>query len=218
MFTGIVTDIGVLRKRDGGRFQIASSYPAASIEEGASIACDGCCLTVTSAVPGEGGKGSLFAVEASNETLDLTALSAWSEGRRINLERAMKLGDELGGHIVSGHVDGTAELLERRQDGSSVRFFFRVPAKLARYIAPKGSIALNGVSLTVNEVEADVFGVNLIPYTLEHTGFRDLKQGDLVNLEVDMLARYVERLTLGGREDWSAATPAPADSKAAGQR
>jgi riboflavin synthase len=199
MFTGIITDIGVLEAREGGNFRIRSHYAASDIPLGASIACDGCCLTVTArAAAGDGkGEGSVFAVEASNETLSRTVLGDWQPGRRINLERAMKLGDELGGHIVSGHVDGIAQVLTRRDDGTSVRFLLEAPKPLSRYIAAKGSVALNGVSLTVNEVEGSRFGINVIPFTLSHTNFGDLRGGDSLNLEIDMLARYVERLTAG---------------------
>ena len=194
MFTGIVSDIGRLLSRDGGRLRIQSHYDPASLALGASIACDGCCLTM--AAVGEGGD---FAVDVSNETAARTTLGNWKVGGRINLERAMALGDELGGHLVTGHIDGVARIVERRTDGESVRFVLEAPAELARFIAPKGSVALNGVSLTVNEVEGARFGVNIIPFTLAHTTWGDLKPGDLLNLEVDLLARYVERLSQAAR-------------------
>jgi riboflavin synthase len=194
MFTGIVSDIGTLLARDGTRLRIDSSYDPASLSLGASIACDGCCLTVA----GLGGGGS-FEVDVSNETASRTTLGGWKEGARINLERPLKLGDELGGHLVTGHIDGVAAVLERKGDGESVRFLLEAPSELSRFIAPKGSVALAGVSLTVNEVDAARFGVNIIPYTLTHTTWGDLKPGDLVNLEVDLLARYVERLAAAMR-------------------
>ena len=194
MFTGIVSGIGTLLKRDGSRFTVAAPFKVKSLEEGASVACDGCCLTLVEINKAKG-KGSVFAVEASNETLGHTTLGEWQEGRRINLERALALGEELGGHIVTGHVDGRAKVVSRYPDGDSLRFLMDAPAGLAGFIAPKGSIALNGVSLTVNEVDAMRFGVNIIPYTLTHTTWGDRQPGDLVNLEVDLLARYVARLS-----------------------
>ena len=198
MFTGIVTDIGRVRSltpagqgRDT-RLVIETAYETGAIDRGASIACSGCCLTVVEKGPG------WFAVDASGETLSKTTLGGWTSGRRINLERPLKLGDELGGHIVSGHVDTLARIAERRAEQGSTRFVVELDAGFGRYIAPKGSVALDGVSLTVNEV-ADAgdltrFGVNIIPHTLTVTTFGDLKPGDAVNLEVDMLARYVARL------------------------
>ncbi|SDG91674.1 riboflavin synthase [Roseospirillum parvum] len=195
MFTGIITDIGSVReiRTDGEtRFTIASSYPTAEIPLGASIAHDGCCLTVIETGP------DWHAVEASAETLSKTNLGHWQVGTRVNLERALAMGDELGGHIVSGHVDGLARVVDRRPDGESVRFSFEVPADLAPFVAPKGSVALNGVSLTVNEVEGNGdgtrFGINIIPHTLEATTFGGLQVGAQVNMEIDMLARYVARL------------------------
>jgi riboflavin synthase len=160
---------------------------------GASIACDGCCLTVVQLKEGDDG-GAFFEVDVSNETASHTTLAAWQEGTRINLERPLALGDELGGHLVTGHIDGTARIVGRRQDGDSVRFKLAAPPNLARYIAQKGAVALNGVSLTVNGVDGVRFDVNLIPYTLRQTTWADRQAGDLVNLEVDLLARYVERL------------------------
>ncbi|MEQ8449987.1 MAG: riboflavin synthase [Nitratireductor sp.] len=196
MFTGIVTDLGRVRsieRRGDTRFTLATSYEVEAIDLGASIACNGCCLTVTETGRDPDGTG-WFAVDASGETLSKTTLGAWEEGTRVNLERALRLGDELGGHFVLGHVDGEAEVLERRGEGDSWRFAFRAPVDLRRFIAPKGSIVLDGVSLTVNEVEEDRFGVNIIPHTFEATGFHALQPGSRVNLEVDALARYVARL------------------------
>ncbi len=191
MFTGIVTDVGRVRSvretnRDR-RFEIETAFDLSTVAIGASIAHAGCCLTVVE-------KGEdWFAVEVSGETLGLTTLDAWQEGRRINLERAAKVGDELGGHIVSGHVDGIGEVLSVESEGGSHRVRVRVPRPLHRFIASKGSITVEGVSLTVNEVEDDVFGVNLIPHTWEVTTLGELKAGSRVNLEIDMLARYLAR-------------------------
>ncbi|MCL4765277.1 MAG: riboflavin synthase [Hyphomicrobiaceae bacterium] len=192
MFTGIITDIGEVAKRDGGRFSIRSSYPAGSIGIGASIACDGCCLTVTAVEPLDG--GSLFNVDVSNETRSKTTLDSWQRGTRINLERSLAAGDELGGHIVTGHVDGVARIVDVHPDGDSRRLTFEAPEHLALYIAPKGSIALGGTSLTVNEVAGNRFGVNVIPHTLTVTTWGAKTAGQLVNLEVDLFARYVARL------------------------
>ncbi len=192
MFTGIVTDIGEVIGREGGRFAIRSSYDAEGIALGASIACDGCCLTVVTVRPD--GDGSAFTVDVSNETLSKTTLGAWQPGLRINLERALKAGDELGGHIVSGHVDGVARILDIRPDGESRRVLLELPAQLAPYAAPKGSIALDGTSLTVNEVQGPRFGVNLIPATLTQTTWGRKKPGDEVNVEIDLFARYVARI------------------------
>ena len=195
MFTGIVTDIGRLRSIGRGgdtRFEIETAYDCQRIAIGASIACDGPCLTVT-----ERGTG-WFAVTASAETLSCTTLADWRQGHRINLERALKVGDELGGHIVSGHIDGVGEVVALGPEGDSLRLRFRVPLELARYVAPKGSIAINGVSLTLNEVEGPEFGINIIPHTRKHTTFGEAKAGDRVNVEVDLLARYVGRLLAGG--------------------
>lgn len=194
MFTGIVTDIGrVLETRMEGdlRARIGTRYDVAGIDIGASIACDGVCLTVVAL-------GTLpepwFDVQISAETVSKTNLRAWGPGKRINLERALKVGDELGGHIVSGHVDGLAEVVAVRPEGGSVRVTFRAPEPLARFIAPKGSVALNGTSLTVNEVEGRDFGVNFIPHTQSVTTWGEVAVGDHVNLEVDTMARYVARL------------------------
>ena len=191
MFTGIVTDVGRVRSvretnRDR-RFEIETAFDLSTLDLGASISHAGCCLTVVE-------KGAdWFAVEVSGETLGLTTLDAWTEGRRINLERAARVGDELGGHIVSGHVDGIGEVISVESEGGSHRVRIRVPKPLHRFIAPKGSITVEGVSLTVNEVEDDVFGVNLIPHTWEVTTLGELKAGSRVNLEIDMLARYLAR-------------------------
>ena len=192
MFTGIITDIGTVVSREGGKFAIRSRYGAASIPLGASICCDGVCLTVT-AVEADGA-GSRFHVDVSNETLSKSSLSAWQPGENINLERALRAGDELGGHIVSGHVDGLATILDIRDDGDCRRFLFEAPAHLAPFIAPKGSVALDGTSLTVNEVAGHRFGVNLIPHSLTVTTWGRKRVGNQINLEVDMFARYVARL------------------------
>jgi riboflavin synthase len=191
MFTGIITDVGRVRRLERGallRLEIETRWPTAEIALGASICCGGVCLSVVSIEPG------CFAVEVSAETLSKTILGKWRAGTRVNLERALRLGDELGGHMVSGHVDGVGDLVERRADGGSVRMTFEAPAELARLIAPKGSIALDGVSLTVNEVNGRRFGVNIIPITLRETNLGDRQAGDAVNLEIDPLARYVARL------------------------
>ena len=191
MFTGIVTDVGRVRAvRDTNRdrrFEIETTYDLAGVDLGASISHAGCCLTVVE-------KGDdWFAVEVSGETLGATTLADWIEGRPVNLERAARVGDELGGHIVSGHVDGVGEVLSIEAEGGSHRVRIRAPRPLHRFIAPKGSITVEGVSLTVNEVEDDVFGVNLIPHTWDVTTLGTLKPGGRVNLEIDMLARYLAR-------------------------
>ena len=197
MFTGIISDVGRVRRVVPGtdlRLDIESVYDPAGIAMGASIACSGVCLTVIE--KGTDGGKHWFAVEVSPETLSLTTLGKWGEGTAINLERAMKLGDEFGGHIVSGHVDGVGEILSATPVGDkwgSTKFVFRAPAKLLRYIAAKGSVALNGVSLTVNEVSGESFAVNIIPHTLKETTFGKAQAGDPVNIEIDMLARYVAR-------------------------
>jgi riboflavin synthase len=199
MFTGLVTDIGTVRRlepRGDLRARIGTSYDPEGIDLGASIACDGCCLTVVDRGTDE--SGAWFDVDVSAESLSKTALGRWAEGSRVNLERSLRLGDEMGGHIVSGHVDGVAETLAIVPEGDSTRYRFRAPTGLARYIAPKGSIALNGTSLTVNEVEGAEFGVNLIPHTQAVTTWGDARVGDPVNLEIDMLARYVARLAEAG--------------------
>jgi riboflavin synthase len=193
MFTGIVSGIGTLQERDGSRFVIACPYKRGSLEEGASIACDGCCLTIAGIGKAKG-KGAAVTVDVSNETLARTTLGNWQEGRRINLERPLALGQELDGHIVTGHIDGRVRIIAREKDGDSIRFVLESPVELAPFIAAKGSVALDGVSLTVNSVDGTRFGVNIIPYTLVHTTWQDRRPADLVNLEVDLLARYVARL------------------------
>jgi riboflavin synthase len=192
MFTGIVSDIGEVVARDDGRFSIRTRYPAASLEVGGSMACDGCCLTMTSLTSEK--DGSLFTVDTSNETRAKTALGDWRPGRRVNLERSLRANDELGGHLVTGHVDGVARIVDVVPDGDSRRFSLEVPDHLAPYIAPKGSVALDGVSLTVNEVSDNRFGVNIIPHTLTVTTWGAKTPGQTVNLEVDLFARYIARL------------------------
>jgi riboflavin synthase len=187
MFTGIITDLGRVRAVSQGammQLEIETTYPTESIAIGASIACNGACLSVTEHGPG------WFAVEASAETLSKTTLGSWRHGAAVNLERPLKLGDELGGHLVLGHVDGVGSIIERRQDGGSVRLTVEAPADLARFIAPKGSIAIDGV----NDVAGSQFGVNVIPITQRETNLGVLTMGDRVNLEIDMMARYVARL------------------------
>ncbi|MGB0799543.1 MAG: riboflavin synthase [Planktomarina sp.] len=195
MFTGIITDVGrvkVLDQRGDLRVRIATAYDVAGVDMGASIACDGVCLTVV-------GKGdNWFDVDVSAETVSKTNLHVWVTDRAINLERALKVGDELGGHIVSGHVDGVAEIMAMQDEGDSTRVTLRAPEALARFIAPKGSVALNGTSLTVNDVDGCDFGINFIPHTKTVTTWGDAKVGDPVNLEIDTLARYVARL-----KDWN---------------
>ncbi|MBE3637133.1 riboflavin synthase [Mangrovicoccus algicola] len=200
MFTGIITDIGQvvgLEQRGDLAVRIATAYDPAGIEIGASIACDGICLTVT----GRGGDpgAGWFAADLSAETVSRTSLARrpWQQGSRINLERALRVGDELGGHIVSGHVDGIAEVVSLAEEGDSTRLRLRAMPELARFVASKGSVALNGTSLTVNEVEGCEFGVNIIPHTRAHTTWGGIRAGDAVNLEIDTLARYVARL-----QDW----------------
>jgi riboflavin synthase len=195
MFTGIITDIGTLRQveqRGDLRARIGTAYRVEGIDMGASIACDGVCLTVVA--KGTDDRGGWFDVDISAETVSKTNLSGWAAGKRVNLERALKVGDELGGHIVSGHVDGLAEVVAIRDDGDSTRVTLRAPKTLARFIAPKGSVALNGTSLTVNEVDGCDFGINFIPHTKQMTTWGDVALGDHVNLEIDTLARYVARL------------------------
>ena len=194
MFTGIITDVGrvvSLEKRGDLRARIQTAFDPDGIDIGASIACEGVCLTVVAL---GSDPANWFDVEISAETVSKTNVGEWSEGHRLNLERALKLGDELGGHIVSGHVDGVAEVVDVRDEGDSTRVTFNAPDALARFIAPKGSVALNGTSLTVNEVDGTRFGVNLIPHTKEVTNWGAVKVGDRVNLEIDTLARYVARL------------------------
>ena len=196
MFTGIITDLGRVRAVERAasgdtRFTFSTGYDTSGIALGASIACSGTCLTVVARGPG------WFAVEASGETLSRTTLAEWRAGRAVNLERPLKLGDELGGHLVSGHVDGLARIERIEPEGGSVRVTCEVPVGLARFIARKGSLALDGVSLTVNEVDGASFGVNIIDHTRRATTFGEAKPGDRVNLEVDLLARYVARLMEG---------------------
>lgn len=203
MFTGIISDIGRidrLENRGDLRARIACSYAVEGIAIGASIACDGICLTVVDRGPQ--GDGAWFDVDVSAETVARTSIRAgrraWEPGRGVNLERALRLGDELGGHIVTGHVDGLADVLAVAGEGDSTRVRLRAPEPLARFIAPKGSVALDGVSLTVNEAEGREFGVNLIPHTRQVTTWGDVLAGDRVNLEIDTLARYVARLEEAG--------------------
>ena len=196
MFTGIVTDIGevlTLEQRGDLRARIGTSYDVAGIDIGASICCDGVCLTVVDLGTSP---RDWFDVQISGETVSITNIgrNGWTVGKRLNLERALKVGDELGGHIVSGHVDGVAEVVGLKPEGDSLRVRFRAPDDLARFIAPKGSVALNGTSLTVNEVDGAEFGVNFIPHTRTVTTWGDIKLGDQVNLEIDTMARYVARL------------------------
>ncbi|MCK8783848.1 riboflavin synthase [Roseomonas sp. NAR14] len=198
MFTGIVTALGTVREVQplGGGHDMRLVVGVAPeflgrpvpVALGASIACSGCCLTAVDL------GGDWFAVDASAETLSKTVLGGWKPGSRLNLERSLRLGDELGGHLVAGHVDGVAEVLSATPENGSVRWRFRAPAALARFVAPKGSVALDGVSLTVNEVDGEEFGVNIIPHTAAITTFGTLQPGDTVNLEIDTVARYVARL------------------------
>lgn len=197
MFTGIVSDVGEVRTvtpRSGDlhRISIACAYPHNSIALGASIACSGICLTVTETA--QDGSRTFFAVDAAAETLRVTTAGDWKPGSKINLERSLKMGDELGGHLVSGHVDGVATLEQRDDLTDSARMTFRAPAALMRFIAPKGSVTLDGVALTVNQVARDIFSVLIIPHTLQVTTFGALREGERVNLEVDQMARYAARL------------------------
>ncbi len=191
MFTGIVTDIGeiaAVESRGDTHFEIKTAYETAGLALGASVSCAGCCLTVVSKT------ARSFSVQVSAETLSRTTLGKWNKGMRINLERAVKVGDELGGHIVSGHVDGVGTIVASRDEGDSRRYTIRVPQELSRFIASKGSVTLDGTSLTVNETDRETFGVNIIPHTLAVTTWGALRDGDAVNVEIDMLARYVARL------------------------
>jgi riboflavin synthase len=199
MFTGIVTDMGEVletERRGDLRARIGTGYDVGGIDIGASIACDGVCLTVIALGTSP---RNWFDVEISAESLSKTNLDTWVPGKRVNLERALKVGDELGGHIVSGHVDGLAEVVGLRPEGDSLRVTFRAPHALAGFIAPKGSVALNGTSLTVNEVEGVDFGINFIPHTQKATTWGEVKLGDRVNLEIDTMARYVARLREWGQ-------------------
>ena len=202
MFTGIITDVGTLIKvsRDTGgewgdtRFEVACSYDPQTIDIGASIALAGACMTVTELTPTE--KGCIFAVDVSDESLDKTTLASWASGTKINLERAMKVGDEYGGHMVSGHVDARATVKSIEPIAGSLKFTFNAPEDLMFGIAPKGSVTLNGVSLTVNEVKGTAFTVNIIPHTAQVTTLGSLRAGDEINLEIDTIARYVARYVM----------------------
>jgi riboflavin synthase len=195
MFTGIITDIGTIRRLEDGamrRLEIGCGFDMAGVAMGASIACSGVCLTVVE-------KGAdWFAAEVSNETLDKTTAGRWAVGTRLNLERALKLGDELGGHLVAGHVDGIARLLDVREDGGSHRLTLEAPEGQEKFVAPKGSVALDGISLTVNEVAGRRFGVNIIPHTWSWTTLSTLSAGDPLNFEADLMARYAARLLTDG--------------------
>jgi riboflavin synthase len=203
MFTGIITDLGAVKAIEApdpsgaagqgdSRFVFTTAYDTAAIPEGASIACSGCCLTLVD--KGVDQAGGWFAADVSAETLSCTTLGEWWEGTPVNFERPLKMGDELGGHVVSGHVDGVGVVRERRPEQGSLRLSIEAPAALAKFIASKGSVALDGVSLTVNAVDGSVFGVNIIPHTAAVTTLGGKQPGDRVNLEIDMLARYVQRL------------------------
>jgi riboflavin synthase len=195
MFTGIITDVGTVElvsRRGDTTFKIRTKYDPAGIPIGASIACSGACLTVI-AKGGQSGD-AWFSVEVSAETMSKTTLGDWQPGHAINLEKSLRVGDEIGGHIVSGHVDGVGEVLSVTPEGDSTRFKIKAPKELARFIAPKGSIAIDGTSLTVNEVDRSTFGVNIIPHTSKETTWSTVKTGQKVNLEIDMLARYLARL------------------------
>ncbi|WP_316859615.1 riboflavin synthase [uncultured Cohaesibacter sp.] len=198
MFTGIITDVGEVIKQDaipaGQRVRIATRFDPESIALGASIACNGVCHTVVETGLLWDGR-NFFDVESGKETLDLTNASQWEPGSAINLERSLKMGDELGGHLVLGHVDGLATIVERKDHPDSVFFKLRAPGNLARFIPTKGSVALDGTSLTVNDVDGDDFTIFLIPHTLANTAWKEKKAGDQINLEVDMMARYVARLS-----------------------
>jgi riboflavin synthase len=195
MFTGIITDVGTIAELDQQgdlRARIQTGYDTASIDIGASIASDGVCLTVVAL------GADWYDVQISAESVGKTNLGTWAVGKRVNLERALKVGDELGGHIVSGHVDGVAEIIKMVDEGDSTRVTLRAPKALAKFIAPKGSVALNGTSLTVNDVDGVDFGINFIPHTKEVTTWGDMAEGDMINLEIDTLARYVARLNEAG--------------------
>jgi riboflavin synthase len=195
MFTGIITDIGrvaAVERRGDTRFVVETSWDTAGIPIGASIACSGVCLTAVETSPGR------FAADASAETLSKTTLGAWAPGTPVNLERSLRVGDELGGHFVYGHVDGVAAVVSVEPEGDSHRIVIEAPAALARYVAPKGSVAVDGVSLTVNAVDGARFGVNIIPHTWAATTLRHLRPGSRANLEIDMLARYLQRLHEAG--------------------
>jgi riboflavin synthase len=196
MFTGVITDLGHVRRLSRGEIlelTIATAFDTAAIPVGASVACSGACLSVVAVEP------DAFTVQVSSETLACTTIGEWREGTPVNLERALRLGDEMGGHLVAGHVDGVARIVERRPEAQSVRFAFAAPAPLMPFIAPKGSAALDGVSLTINEVSGVRFDVNIVPHTLARTNFGGARPGQAMNLEVDMIARHLARL-LAGRE------------------
>lgn len=193
MFTGIITDIGTVTDAREDGLRIACHYPANGIAIGASIACDGCCLTVTGVEPSA--EGAVFSADLSNETKARTTFGVVSPGRRINLERPLTLKDELGGHIVTGHIDGRATVRDALPDGVGMRYSLACPEPLRRYVAIKGSVALDGVSLTVAEIDETGFGVVLIPHTLQATTWSERERGDQLNLEVDLFARYIERLS-----------------------
>ncbi len=202
MFTGIVTDVGTIKSIEKDKIttvKIATAYDVAGIDIGASIACSGACLTVTEKGRDDG--GNWFAVQASEETLRCTNLGTWTEGTPVNLERALRVGDELGGHIVSGHVDGVGKILSVTPEGESIRYRFEATPDIAHFIAPKGSITIEGVSLTVNDVSGREFDVNIIPHTKSVTTLGHKEAGDPVNLEVDVLARYTARLNEKGNYD-----------------
>lgn len=192
MFTGLVQDIGVIRSIDkssgGWRIEIETALPIEQFEIGASVCCSGCCLSVVEK------STNTLSFDVSSESLDKTVIGSWKQGSRVNLEPSLKLGDELGGHIVSGHVDVVTEISSIKQDGDSYRLKVNIPNQYGQYIAAKGSITLDGISLTVNEVEESHFGVNIIPHTWQHTTLSSRKEGDQINLEIDMLARYVARM------------------------
>ncbi len=194
MFSGIITDLGEVRSikpKGDTRFEFTTAFDTADIDPGASVCCSGVCLTVV-----DKGKG-WFGADVSTETLDRTTMGSWEEGAQVNFERALKIGDELGGHIVSGHVDGVATVISDTPEGESHRMVFEAPDPLHRMIAAKGSVAVDGVSLTVNQIEGRQFGINVIPHTLESTTLGRLEPGGSVNVEIDMLARYVARLLEG---------------------
>lgn len=203
MFTGIVSDVGTVQSvrllDKGARLRVETSYDPKMIQIGASIACAGVCLTVV-ALPEPGSNQRWFEVEAWDEAFRLTTVGGWKEGTRINLERPLKIGDELGGHIVSGHVDGQARIVERRDEGAAVRFVLQVPSEFAKFIAPKGSVTLDGTSLTVNSVDGDRFDVLLIQHSLAVTTWGERAAGDSTNLEVDTMARYAARLAEAGKQ------------------
>lgn len=192
MFTGIITHIGELVAREGGQFEIVTGFAPDTVALGASVACDGCCLTVTDCQPHP--KGARLSFDVSNETMSKTTLGDWKIGAQINLERALRAGEELGGHFVTGHVDSTARIVDINSDGESQKFDFEVGDDVAHFIAQKGSVALDGTSLTVNATVGNRFSVNLIPHTLTHTTWGRKKSQDHVNLEVDLFARYVARM------------------------